>query len=43
MSVHDVTDKNLSRHSNNIVDVVMSPKFSNSNISMKEIILTPIL
>ena len=43
MSVHDVANKNLSRHSNNIVDVVMSPKFSNSNISVKEIILTPIL
>ena len=43
MSVHDVTNKSLSRDSNNIVDVVMSPKLSNSNISRKEIILTPIL
>ena len=41
--VHDVTNKILSRDSNYIVDVVMWPKFGNSSISMKEIIITSIL
>ena len=36
--VHDVINKVLSRDSNNIVDVVMWAKFSNSNISMREVI-----
>ena len=36
--VHDVINKILSRDSNNIVDVVMWTKFSNSNISMREVI-----
>ena len=39
ISVHDVTNKILSRDSNYIVDVVMLPKFGNSNISMWEVIL----
>ena len=43
ISVHDVTNKILSRNSNNIVDVVMRPKFGNSNISMKEVMITSIL
>ena len=41
--VHDVTNKILSRDSNYIVVVVMWPKFGNSNISMKEVIITSIL
>ena len=39
ISVHDVTNKILSRDSNYIVDVVMWPKFGNSNISMREVII----
>ena len=41
--VHDVTNKFLSRDSNYIIDVVMWPKFGNSSISMKEVIITSIL
>ena len=40
--IHDVTNKVLSRESNYIVDVVW-PKFGNSSISMKEVIITSIL
>ena len=40
--VHGVT-KILSRDSNYIVHVVMSPKFGNSRISMKEVIKFSIL
>ena len=43
ISVHDVTSKILSRDSNYIVDVVMWPKFGNSSISMREVIITSIL
>ena len=43
MPVHDITNKILSRDSNYIVDEVMSPKFGNSNISMREVIITSIL
>ena len=43
ISVHDVTNKILSRDSNYIVDVVMWPKFGNSSISMKDVIKTSIL
>ena len=43
ISVDDVTNKILSRDSNYIVDVVMWPKFGNSSISMKEVIITSIL
>ena len=43
ISVHDVTNKILSRDSNYIVDVVMWPKFGNSSISMREVIITSIL
>ena len=38
--VHDVTNKILSRDSNYIVDVVMWPKFGNSSIYMREVIIT---
>ena len=41
--VHDVTNKILSCDSNYIVDVVMWPKFGNSNISMREVIIISIL
>ena len=43
ISVHDVTNKILSRDSNYIIDVVMWPKFGNSSISMKAAIITSIL
>ena len=42
-SVQDVSNKILSRDSNYIVDVVMWPKFGNSNISMREVIITSVL
>ena len=41
--VHDITNKILSRDSNYIVHVVMWPKFGNSNISMREVIIISIL
>ena len=41
--VHDVTNKVLSSESNYIVDMAMWPKFGNSNISMREVIITSIL
>ena len=40
ISVSDVTNKILSRDSNHIVDVVTWPKFGNSSISMREVIVT---
>ena len=43
ISVHDVTNKILSRDPNYIVDVVMWPKFGNSSISVREVIITSIL
>ena len=43
ISVHDVTNKILSRDSNYIVDLVMWPKFGNSSISIIEVIITSIL
>ena len=43
ISVHEVTNKILSRDLNHIVAVVMWPKFGNSSISMREIIITSIL
>ena len=43
ISVDDVTNKILSRDSNYFVDVVMWPKFSNSSISMREVIIASIL
>ena len=41
-SVHDLTNKILSRDSNYIEDVVMWPKSANSSISLTEVILTTI-
>ena len=41
--VDDVTNKILSRDSNYIVDVVMWPKFGNSSICIREVIITSIL
>ena len=43
ISVDDVTNKVLSRDSNNVVDVFMWPKFGNCSISMREVITTSIL
>ena len=43
ISVHDVTNKIISLGSNCIEDVVMWPKFANSNISVREFIKTSIL
>ena len=40
---YDVTIKILLRDSNYIVDVVMWPKFGNSSISIREVIITSIL
>ena len=40
---YDVNNKIVSRYSNDIVDVVMWPKFGNSSISMREVIITSIL
>ena len=42
-SVYGVTRKILSRDWNYIVDVVMWPKFGNSSIYMKGVIITSIL
>ena len=41
--VHDVTRKILLRESNYITDVVMWPKFGNSIMRMREVIITSIL
>ena len=41
-SVHDLTNKILSRDSNYIEDVVMWPKSGNSSISLTEVILTTV-
>ena len=43
ISVHDVTNKILSRDSNYIIDLVMWPKFGNCSISMRKVIITSIL
>ena len=43
ISVYDVSNKNSSRDSNHIIDVVMWPKFGNSSTSMREVIMTSIL
>ena len=41
--VNDVSKKILSRDSNYNVNVVIWPKFGNSNISVREVIITSIL
>ena len=43
INVHDVTTKILSRDWNYLVDVVMWPKFSNSSIPMRKVIITSTL
>ena len=43
ISVHDVTNKTLSRDSNDIINVIMWPKFGYSINSMEEVIRTSIL
>ena len=43
ISVHDVNNKILSRDSNYNVNMVMWPKFGNSSISLREVIITLIL
>ena len=43
ISAHDVTNKILSRYWNYIVYAIMWPKFRNSSLSMKEVIITSIL
>ena len=43
ISVHEITNKILSRDANYIVDVVIWPKFGNSSIFMTEVIITSIL
>ena len=43
VSVHDAINKILSRDSDYIVYVVMWLKFGNSNISVREVIITLIL
>ena len=43
ISVHDVTDKMLSRDSNNIIDVAIWPKFGNCGFSMRKVVITSIL
>ena len=40
---HSVTNKFISLDANYIVDVVMWPRFGNSSISMREVIITSIL
>ena len=42
-SACDTTNKILSRDSNYIADVVMWPKFRNSSISMRDVIVTSVL
>ena len=41
--VYDVTNKILSDDSNYIMDVAMWPKFGNSSICVREVIITSIL
>ena len=42
ISIHDVSNKSLLRDLNYIVDLVMWPKFGNSSISVRELIMTSI-
>ena len=43
ISVHDATKRLLPRDWNHIVNVFMWPKFGNSSITMREVIITLIL
>ena len=42
ISVHDSTNKILSRESNDIVHLAMRPKIGNSSIYVKKVIITSI-
>ena len=42
-STYGVTNEILSSDLNHIVDAVMSPKFGNSSISLRKVIITSIL
>ena len=42
ISINDVTNKILSRDSNYIVDAAIWPKFGNSSISMRNVIIKSI-
>ena len=43
ISVHYISNKILSHDSNYIVDVAMRPKFGNSSISVRKVIIISIL
>ena len=43
ISVHELTNKIVSCESNYIVGLVMWPKFDNSSVSIREVIITSIL
>ena len=43
ISVHDATKRILSPDSNHFVNVVMWPKFGNSSVTVREVIITLIL
>ena len=43
ISVHNITNKILSRDSNYVADLAMWPKLGNSSTSMEEVIITSIL
>ena len=43
ISVHDGTNKSLSRDLNYIIDVVMWPKFGNCSNSMTKVMITSML
>ena len=43
ISVHGLTKKILSGDSNYMVDVLIRPKFGNSSVSMREVIISSIL
>ena len=43
ISVHDVTNKILSRDPIYMIDVAIWPKFGNSSISMREVVITSII
>ena len=42
ISVHDVTNEIFSGNSNYIIDMAMGPKFGNSSLSMREVIITSV-
>ena len=43
ITILGVTNKILSRDANHIIDVFMCPKFGNSTISIREVIITSML